>query len=67
MWDLIFSNTPPHAQLGLVHVYKEWVAWLIGFDIMLKLCITHPYKIGLYGEECIVFIKSYQESYLSDV
>jgi len=29
--------------------------------------LTHPYKTGLYGEECLIFIYSSQESYLSDV
>ncbi|AES70072.1 hypothetical protein MTR_3g047410 [Medicago truncatula] len=29
--------------------------------------LTHPYKTGLYGEECLLVINSSQESYLSDV
>jgi len=29
--------------------------------------LTHPYKTGLYGEECLLFINSSQDSYLSDV
>jgi len=29
--------------------------------------LTHPYKTGLWGEDCLLYINSYQESYLSDV
>ncbi|AES86515.1 hypothetical protein MTR_4g009410 [Medicago truncatula] len=29
--------------------------------------LTHPYKTGLYGDDCFLFINSSQESYLSDV
>jgi len=29
--------------------------------------LTQPYKTGLYGEECLLFINSSQDSYLSEV
>jgi len=29
--------------------------------------LTHSYKTGLYGEQCLLFINSSQESYISDV
>jgi len=31
------------------------------------LGLTHLYKTGLRSEECLLFINSHQESYLSDV
>ena len=29
--------------------------------------LTHRYKTSMYGEDCLLFINSSQESYLSDV
>lgn len=68
MEDLGSPNTPltPYT-IGLLCVYKWWVAQLIDSCTMLKLRSNSSSQNQLLRWGVSLFIDSYQDSYLSDL
>jgi len=56
------------VTLGIAPLYVIFHIYVVNcYSCHENQCLTHSCKTSLYGEECLLFINSSQESYLSNV